>query len=276
MLPTMWLTKFKALEEFWRNPENSFKVPRQYSDNTSGLNYKFFSTYVINIDKVKNEKKLILLKKAISAARAKTTISANKLLKNIVENKCTYQKTTLLSSKCRKTISKANSSDKRCIHHQKLTVQDLLKKGTYQLVSERQRDYKSTVYIKNSTILNAGRGVFSTKHFCPGELITGYGFSKIITAEETSSLKGTREYAYVLSCGDRTKCFVGLTEPQIGQGLGSFINSPDHKSSNQKKANCKAKYDKNLNIIYIVATEHIWKHSELFMTYNRGKLVCFL
>ena len=36
-IPTMWLTKFKALEEFWKNPENSFKVPRQYSDSTKSL-----------------------------------------------------------------------------------------------------------------------------------------------------------------------------------------------------------------------------------------------
>ena len=50
-IPTMWLTKFKALEELWKNPENSFKVPRQYSDSTSGLNYKFFSTICNKLDK---------------------------------------------------------------------------------------------------------------------------------------------------------------------------------------------------------------------------------
>jgi hypothetical protein len=62
----------------------------------------------------------------------------------------------------------------------------------------RARAYLSTCLIKTSTIQGAGNGVFATRHFYPEDPITIHAFTRIITAAEHESLKGKREYDYVL------------------------------------------------------------------------------
>ena len=100
----------------------------------------------------------------------------------------------------------------------------------------RARAYLSTCLIKTSTIQGAGNGVFATRHFYPEDPITIHAFTRIITAAEHESLKGKREYDYVLMLREnRQHCFVGLTDPVIGFGLGSFVNTPPP----EKESHCK-------------------------------------
>jgi hypothetical protein len=266
-LPKAWSKRLTALKEYWKNSSNKFKLPTLYADSLSGLNYKFYNQYVTNIATVKNPLKKIALLKAVKDAKSNRTSLVNRVQKQKKNHQCTYMRTQSISSRCKISIKKNNKS-RLCQHHGKLTVADILDAGNYNLVSGRQRTYKSTCIYKTSTVPGAGHGVFATRHFYPGDLITIYSYSKIISSKEMPDLKGKLEYDYVLTCGDLSKCFVGLTVPELGKGLGSFINAP----GSSREVNCKFKYDKTLNTPYIVATKHIWKGTELFMSYNKGRL----
>ena len=260
-LPEAWLKKLTALKEYWRDSVNQFKLPYHYKDLESGLNYKFFNHYVTNIsDNVPIlSAKYKLLVQAIKAAKSQRTTHVNKVLKQ-KSRQCSYMSNQSSTSRCKIVIKYG----RLCRHHRKLSVEDLRRMGNYFMVNGRQRDYKSTCLYKKSTIHNAGHGVFATRHFYPGDLITIYSFSEIISSESMPTLKGKLEYNYVLK-----KCFIGLTTPTIGKGLGSFINAP---GSSKFNVNCKYQYDKISDTPYLVATKHIWKGSELFMAYNKGQL----
>ena len=236
-----WQKKFTALKEYWNNMENNFALPCSYNDPSSGLNYKFYKQYVINVAKVKKEVLKKDLKKAIAVAKAKRTTRINQVCQKIDnEHKCKYMKNQKLVSKC-KNWAKYDKLT-RCRYHKKLSYGELEKLGTHQLFKDgRARAYSSTCLIKTSTIQGAGNGVFATRHFYPEDPITIYAFSRIITAAEHESLKGKREYDYVLMLrGNRQHCFLGLTDPVVGLGLGSFVNAP-HQG---KEFNCKYKFTK--------------------------------
>ena len=85
-----WQKKFAALKEYWNNIENNFALPCSYNDPSSGLNYKFYKQYVINVAKVKKEVLKKDLKKAIAVAKAKRTTRINQVCQKIDnEHKCT-------------------------------------------------------------------------------------------------------------------------------------------------------------------------------------------
>lgn len=271
MTPTFkaWQKKFAALKDYWNNIENNFSISTKYYDPSSGLNYKFYYSYVIKVDVVKNNNQKKKLKKAIAWAKAKRTLRVNKVSKQRDgEYKCTYMKHQTIVSKCGNWAKYDNKT--RCRYHKKLSYDELLVKGTHQLVNGRPRSYSSTCYIKTSTIEGAGKGVFATRHFYPKDPITGFSFTRIITAAEHKNLFGQIEYDYVLMLrANRNHCFVGLTDPVVGHGLGSFINAPP----SGKEANCEFKFTSPDNLPYIVALKHIYASEELFVAYNKGQIV---
>jgi len=268
----VWQKKFAALKEYWNNIENKFALPCSYHDPSSGLNYKFYKTYVINLDTVKKEKLKKILKKEIAVAKARRTMRINKVSiskNNNSEHKCTYMKDQTIASKCRNWAKYDNRT--RCRYHKKLSYGELEKLGTHQMFKNgRARAYSSTCLIKPSTIQDAGNGVFATRHFYPKDPITIYSFTRIITAAEHDTLKGQIEYDYVLMLrGNRQHCFVGLTDPVIGLGLGSFVNAPPPG----KESNCQFKFTNPDNLPYLVALKNIYKSEELFVAYNKGRIV---
>jgi len=263
-----WQKKFAALKDYWNDVENSFALPCSYNDLFSGLNYKFYKKYVLNVDTVKKEDHKKLLRKAIAVAKSKRTMFINKVSKNRDPNhKCTYMKNSTMNSKCRNWAKYDKNT--RCRYHKKLSYVELLKLGNYQLVNGLSRPYSSTCFFKKSSIQGAGNGVFATRHLYPKDPITVFSFTRIITTAEHETLKGQREYDYVLMLrGDRKRCFVGLADPVIGLGLGSFLNAPPPG----KDSNCEIKFTQD-NLPYVVAKKHISKSEELLMAYNKGKIV---
>ena len=129
--------------------------------------------------------------------------------------------------------------------------------------------YNSTCYIHKSKILEGGKGVYATRHLYPGDPVTLYSYNtRIISAEDQkANLDGTLEEDYILMGRDLQQCYVGITAPKIGEGL-----APDHNSVDRKPTNCVCKFDKNTKIQYIVATKHIYKNTELYITYNKGRV----
>jgi hypothetical protein len=146
-----WSKKLSALIEYWNNLNNKFKLPKHYNDAASGLNWRFFNTYVTNFSKVGDKSKRKEISKAIANAKSKRTVVVQKVSKSKT-GQCTYMLTSAIGSRCHLSATCDNSS--RCFRHKKLTFDDICIKGNYQLVSGRQRMYKSTCYLHKSKIRN--------------------------------------------------------------------------------------------------------------------------
>ena len=191
-VPATWLKKLEALIEYWKNSSNRFNLPFHYKDPQSGLNYKFFNHYVKNIVNLKiNSNKQILLAQAIKNAKTRRTTIVNKINnQQEIHQQCSYMRDKSTDSRCKNIVK----TGRRCRPHKKLSIEDLLTVGNYSLVSGRQRDYKSTCIYKKSNIPDAGYGVFATRHFYPGDLITFFSFSAIISSVHMPSLRGKLEY----------------------------------------------------------------------------------
>lgn len=111
------------------------------------------------------------------------------------------------------------------------------------------------VLYKKSTIPNAGSGVFANTNFRKGDAITIYSGEKVDNEPNDS------EYAIQLQDGSY---MFGNNTPQVGNGLGSFIN---HSSV---KKNCEFVEDGDYQKLIIVATKKIKNGNELYTTYSRG------
>ena len=263
-----WSKKLSALIDYWNDLNNKFKLPKHFKDADSGLSWRFYNTYVTHFNTVANVFKRKELSKAIANAKSKRTLTVSKVSKSKT-GQCTYMPTTVISSRCHLSATYDNST--RCFRHRRLTFDDIRKKGNYQLITGRQRMYNSTCYIHKSKILDGGKGVYATRHLYPGDPVTLYSYTRIISADQKPMLNGTLEEDYVLMGRDLQQCFVGITAPKVGEGLGSFVNAPDHDSVD-RKPNCVCKFDKMTKIPYMVATKHIYKNAELYMSYNKGRV----
>ena len=263
-----WSKKLSALIDYWNDLNNNFKLPKHFKDADSGLSWRFYNTYVTHFNTVANVFKRKELSKAIANAKSKRTLTVSKVSKSKT-GQCTYMPTTVISSRCRLSATCDNST--RCFRHRRLTFDDIRKKGNYQLITGRQRMYNSTCYIHKSKIVEGGKGVYATRHLYPGDPVTLYSYSRIISADQKPYLDGTLEEDYVLMGRDLQQCYVGITAPKVGEGLGSFVNAPDHNSVD-RKPNCVCKFDKTTKIPFLVATKHIYKNTELYMSYNKGRV----
>lgn len=113
----------------------------------------------------------------------------------------------------------------------------------------------SILTYKKSTISNAGNGVFANIDILKGDVLTIY--SGAVHSKEPTEI----EYTIKMSDGS---FLAGDTTPQLGNGLGSFIN----RSWTLK--NCEFVEDDVHRVVMIVATKKIKKGNELFTTYGRG------
>jgi hypothetical protein len=74
------------------------------------------------------------------------------------------------------------------------------------------------IEVRQSTIAGAGLGVFATRAFAAGELVTQYAYTALVDATEA---KGDYKLS---SFGNTGRVFLGVEEPRAGLGGGSFVN----------------------------------------------------
>jgi len=114
---------------------------------------------------------------------------------------------------------------------------------------------ESFLKYQQSTIVNAGNGIFTTIDFKTDDFITIY------SGKLEDEKPEFHEYAVQLKNGT---FIVGHKTPVKGYGYGSFIN----RSSSKK--NCEMLEMEDYETIVIVATKNIKKGQELFTTYSKG------
>ena len=108
---------------------------------------------------------------------------------------------------------------------------------------------------KKSSIPTAGNGVFSNTDIRKGDVITVYSGERVDEKPKCPE--------YVIQLQDGSYLF-GNSHPQVGNGLGSFINR------SLAKKNCEFVEDEDYQQLIVVATKKIKKGLELFTTYSRG------
>jgi hypothetical protein len=145
-----------------------------------------------------------------------------------------------------------------------LTKEDADIKGIYRTRRKRQ----SHVFLAESTIFNAGKGVFGRRPFFKGDYITS--FSGSLHVAKTYVAPQDRKRGYDL-CWNSTVLCQGIQEPMRDHGVGSFINAapkggvsnciPEYHSSGQRLQDSK---------YFIKATTFIQPKQELFLNYGSG------
>ena len=167
----------------------------------------------------------------------------------------------------------SGSSMARCYIHRFLSSNELLHRSIYTFSNK----YDGLVRLATSKLpsgLNPGRGVFTNRHFVKNEYITTYAGTKL-TLSQVNSLRNKKEYDYILlptRTGMHKKhaapYILGLMDPVVGEGLGSFVNAPYNGS--KFAANCSFKYDPIIKRTVIFAIKDVWPGDELYMAYSRG------
>ena len=136
------------------------------------------------------------------------------------------------------------------------------------LYANKQVYLQEDVYIHVSSVSNAGLGVYTSNTFHKGDIITKFECTEIDDCEvHKMKIEGNPKFKYILKM--RGKFFLGLSTPEKGKGLGSFINtSKNAVGDNNRYNNCN--YSFRGDDIYIVATERILAYHELFLPYGVG------
>ena len=147
----------------------------------------------------------------------------------------------------------------RCAMHAKKRLDTV---GVYDPSSSQ------ATYLAQSNLDNAGLGVHTNITYRKGDQVAKYDVQCIISrAVYEQDFMGTDkkecDYSFQLS---KDAIAIGLTEPVVGQGLGSFLNS----SYGNKKYpnNCKFVVE-DKSIIVVLDVEGLPKGHELLVPYNR-------
>ena len=122
------------------------------------------------------------------------------------------------------------------------------------------------VYVSQSKITGAGRGVFANTKLVEKQIVTWYdgechpdrvlGQYTIAIKQKKSKDGNDNTPSYLYLCG--------LTEPQLGRGLGSFIN----RTPRGRRANCVFDVDSDNKTVWITACKNIRQGTELVATYG--------
>ena len=268
-----WESRLEALKVYWSNTSNPFNLPRQWKQKhpESCLYYLWFNRNVLNVHNLPANKR-VLLGEEIRKAKSSRTRAHN--MKAFAC--CSYIATKLQPSMyCQrtpcKTFSGKNAS--RCWQHQFLTPEKMKSASVY----KTGRSYYGLVRLAASKLprhLKAGNGVYSNRHFEKNEYITWYA-GRTCTLDEVKAMQGTLAHDYVLlpiRTGKRLTdkpYWVGIMTPEVGMGLGSFVNAP--YAGPMYQANCSFKFDASIQYPVIYALRDIWPGEELYMAYGRGK-----
>ena len=122
---------------------------------------------------------------------------------------------------------------------------------------------RSDVCVRESSIENAGNGVWTTKYgsFQVGEYVTQYS-GKFISQEQYN--KGEYDRCYTMKCKASfdEPYFCGIDRVTIGEGFGSFVNREAHKK------NVVYCFDCETQTIWLKAIKYIGPSTELFTTYG--------
>ena len=283
--------RFEELKAYWSNTSNPFNLPRQWkaSHPDSSLYYLWFHRNVTNVHTL-SPKYQKLVRAEIGKANRSRTVAHNKLVAaksshvNHGSNKsnkrrlCSYvaSKGTLGCQHAPSTATPVCGRDKelRCSQHRFLTSEEM---KTESVLKKVRNKYYGLVRLGNSKLpkeLNAGIGVFANRHFVPDESITWYAGEKC-SLEQVEAMRGTLAHDYVIlpaRNGVRQVAkpyWLGIVKPEVGKGLGSFVNAPFTGSLYQ--ANCAFKFDSTIKCPVIYALRDIWPGDELYMAYGRGK-----
>ena len=220
---------------------------------------------------------------AIGKAKSSRTVAHKKAVvaSRVSEERvlCTYvaTKNKRASPSCKhlavKAVSGRGNKPQRCYQHRILTPVEMMTLS----VHKAERNYFGLVRLGSSSLpkeLNAGDGVFANKHFDKGESITWYA-GTTHSLEEVEEMRGTPEHDYVIlptRTGIRQLAkpyWLGIMKPEVGKGLGSFVNAPYIGPLYQ--ANCAFRFDATIQCPVIYALRDIWPGEELYMAYRRGK-----
>ena len=123
------------------------------------------------------------------------------------------------------------------------------------------------VKLGDSNIPNANRGVFANIQLMERQIFTKYEGELRETPPEDSHEK---QYTIEIEQMKRKKhrvarkhYLVGLCEPKVGYGLGSFINH------SEELQNCEFVVDSDRRTVWVVATKNINEGEELYVTYGK-------
>jgi len=124
-------------------------------------------------------------------------------------------------------------------------------------------------YLAPSNLDNAGLGVHTNMTYRKGDQVALYGVQCIVSrAVYDQEYKGSGrkecEYAFQIS---KDEVAIGLTEPVLGQGLGSFLNSS--YGSKQYPNNCKFVVQDDKSVAVVLDIEGLPKGHELLVPYRR-------
>ena len=283
----VWLASLQHMILYWANVQNPFALPVKWKlhNPTSMLYYTWFHRNVKNVHLLTGPKKELMMEAIRKAKKVRSTISRKKTVTKKksppdVVKLCTYihkKGGVCCTKEARASICGVvgfyGNNVARCYSHRFLSPNELLNKSIY----KDGNCYEGYVRLAPSKLpveLMAGRGVFSNRHFIKNECITSYAGTKKSLAQ-VKALKNTKEYDYLIlptRTGINKKnsmpYVLGLMEPVVGKGLGSFVNAP-YKGSNYA-SNCSFKYDPIIKRTLIYAIKDVWPGEELYMSYTRG------
>ena len=150
----------------------------------------------------------------------------------------------------------------QCFQHSK---QRLATVGVY----DPSDNSSQPTYLAPSNLDNAGLGVHSNITYRKGDQVALYGVQCIVSRTVyDQEYKGTGrkecEYSFEIS---KDEVAIGLTEPVLGQGLGSFLNSS--YGNKQYPNNCKFVVQDDKSVAVVLDIEGLPKGHELLVPYNR-------
>ena len=123
------------------------------------------------------------------------------------------------------------------------------------------------VKLGDSNIPNANRGVFANTQLMAQQILTKYeGELRENLPEDSLEKQYTIEIEQMKPNNHRVPgkhYLVGLREPKVGYGLGSFINHSDELQ------NCEFVVDSDRRTVWVVATKNINEGEELYVTYGK-------
>ena len=297
----VWLNSLEHMNRYWANVRNPFNLPGNWKleNPSSPIYYMWFHRNIRNVNLLSGIKRDLVNEAIKNAKKLRTSIRMKTRIKEKKTMKSTTKKYHSVTTKLCSYINKKDgeccvnqavarrcagsegggggtfigSSFARCYIHRFLYSNELLHRSIYKK-RNRNDGYVKIAPSKLPSELNPGRGVFANRHFVKNEYITTYaGIKK--TLVQVNSLKNTKEYDYIIlptrngmHKKNAAPYVLGLMEPVVGKGLGSFVNAP-YRGSNYA-ANCSFKYDPIIKRTVIFAIKDVWPGDELYMAYSRG------
>lgn len=128
------------------------------------------------------------------------------------------------------------------------------------------------VEIKKSQIENAGNGLFATRYFKKGEVVTKYS-GEIISRKDADELRGKEKDTHFFAIAMGREVISGLTDPKeaFGKGGGSFANDSRGNKSLPYNGKLQVIHDekKGQDSGYITAISDINPGDEIFVNYGK-------